>query len=439
MVRTGGDATLLSGLHELVNPQNVKHGINYEEIERGLINNGEINQQKDPNELFKSELADLAKTLGLDFNSPRSARDSSPRKANQQSSPLRTPLQSASRGDPYASARSGGTPARKSPLSSSVSYEYDDGSNDNNNGNNNDNDGGNGNGNGNNGSMRGGASIPSELSSLLGMSQDEYSTPRSARDDNYSSPRAMSASRTPIKSPVREEDEDEEDDEPVAPEPFPGFDYANRSPRKQTEFTRRTDEEYRHDQIKSVMNSMGGGDSKFISLDEANKEDEKTIMLEEIDSLRATLEEEEAKGIDKIPSVSQDDDYAVVENVLRRLRLKNDRARYTGLADEFLLWGAQCVEQLFDGKRAWFGKNPDLTGWSKEVQVKLRRMHHDTSTLVSGVMHDYNIGPGMRIMLELVPNFFMYARRRKQNYGKANIYSDGDIAQHMSSIRNIDD
>jgi hypothetical protein len=65
-------------------------------------------------------------------------------------------------------------------------------------------------------------------------------------------------------------------------------------------------------------------------------------------------------------------------------------------------------------------------------------MRHDTSTLVSGVMHDYNIGPGMRIVLELVPNMFMYARRKKQNYGKGSIYTDTEIARHMSNIRNID-
>jgi len=434
MPPTGGDATLLSGLHELVNPQNIKHGINYEEIERGLISNGEINTQKDPNELFKSELSDLAKTLGLDFNSPRSDRNSPRQKQQSSNSPRRDNSFSSPVRDPYESARRS---ARKSsPLANNNSYTNEDEDDEH--------DGGNG---GNGGNDGGG--IPAELSSLLGISNgSSRDSPRSSRNQNdeYSSARSPSRnspsnmSPRPQSSPFRQsspamETEDEQEDEEE--EAFPGFNYS--SPRKQTEFTRRTDEEYRHEQVKSVMSSMGGDDSKFISLDEANKEDEKTIMLEEIDSLRATLEEEEAKGIDKIPAVSQDDDYAVVENVLRRLRLKNDRARYTGLADEFLLWGAQCVEQLFDGKRAWFGKNPDLTGWSKEVQVKLRRMHHDTSTLVSGVMHDYNIGPGMRIMLELVPNFFMYARRRKQNYGKANIYSDGDIAQHMSSIRNIDD
>ena len=54
-------------------------------------------------------------------------------------------------------------------------------------------------------------------------------------------------------------------------------------------------------------------------------------------------------------------------------------------------------------------------------------------------MHDYNIGPGARILLELVPNMFMYAKRRKQNYGKSNLYADVDIAKHMNNIRSIDE
>lgn len=412
---------LLRGIHELVNPQNVKHGLNYEEIEKKLSNSGDLApEQTDPAESFKSELSDLAKTLGLEFNSPNfktpgetpgSARASSRRKSprEQYSDPYSDDFSSArqsSRGsDPLLSPmdRGEGSSRRKKETSF-----YDDESHERSS-------------NRDDEHRSGGSStpekhnevsddlgLPPELSGLFGNDDSESSSHRSDRESKKSS--------------------------------FPDFDYGGSRNGRQSEFSRRTEEEYRHDQVKSVISSLGGeDDSKFVSLDEANREDEKTIMLEEIDSLRASLEEEESRGLDKIPSVSQDDEYASVENVLRRLRLKNDRARYTTLANEFILWGAQGMEEIFDGKRRWFGKNPNLSGWSKEVQVKLRRMQHDTSTLVSGVMHDYNIGPGMRIILELVPNLFMFAKRKKQNYGKRGILSDDDINQHLNNIRNIDE
>lgn len=403
------DTDLLRGIHEIVNPQNVQSGMNYAEIEKSLINSGDVKKEMtDPNEAFKSELSDLAKALGLEYDSPRKGGSA------------RTPR------TPHSSIQQGGSPYMGSPGSSRSPYAGSPGS-----------------------SRSPYSGTPGGFKkSPLGMSSSGLLSPRDDNDDSPDDDDGTPDDDIPELSTLAGFSLlNDNNTESPKKDLFPGFNYAKEnyesdrsSNYRSSELSRRTDEEYRHDQVKSVMNSMGGGgDSKFISLEEANKEDEKTIMLEEIDSLRASLEEEDAKGIDKIPIVSQNDDYTAVENVLRRLRLKNDRARYTGLADEFLLWGAQGLEELFDGNRKWLGKNPDLTGWSKEVQVKLRRMRHDTSTLVSGVMHDYNIGPGMRILLELIPNLFMYARRRKQNYGKGNIYSDEDIARHMASIRDIDE
>lgn len=395
------DADLLRGIHELVNLQNVKPGTDYSEIERKLISNGNIKTgESDPNEAFKNELSSLAKTLGLKFDSP-------------------TPSARSAGANPKSASSS-------VKLSSPVAFtaeESEESDEDN------------------------GLGLPSSyLSSPSHRSQQSplsYHSPQRSpphhSPQHSPSPRQQSPMSSPLSSPHSLSPQLSQSQlSQSQQDPFAGFNYSdNQSMYGGSAALRsRTHEQLRQEQIKNVMSNMS--DANFISLEEASKEDEKTNMLEEIDSLRASLEEEDAKGLDKIPVVTQNNTYAEVENVLRRLRLKNDRARYTGLADEFLLWGAQCAEELFDGKRKFMGKSPDLTGWSKEVHVKLRRMRHDTSTLVSGVMHDYNIGPGMRILLELVPNVFMYAKRRKQSYGKASMYASDDIARHMQSIRNID-
>lgn len=389
---SGGDSDLLRGIHELVNPQNVKVGVNYAKIEESLLSSGTVQDEKDPTTEFRRELSELANSLGVSMESPKkSASPMSSQRTAYGGSPLgyspatgRSPLgytPSTAR-SPYAGSplgASNATPIQMSPRQSTP--------------------------------VSGELNLPQGFLDSLGDSPNGMSTPQEIFPGfNYNN------ESTPMADSPHLDD---------------SFNFGN------SELGKRTEEEHRHDQVRTVMESIGGADSQFISMEEATKEDEKITMLEQIDSLRLALEEENSQGVERIPKVTNENSYADIENVLRRLRLKNDRARYTGLADEFVLWGAQGMEELFDGKRRWFGKNPDLTGWSKEVQVKLRRMRHDTSTLVSGVMHDYNIGPGMRILLELLPNMFMYARRRKQNYGKDSIYSDADIARHMTSIRNV--
>lgn len=223
-------------------------------------------------------------------------------------------------------------------------------------------------------------------------------------------------------------------------DPFKNFNYNSVSLKERSsELSNKTDEERRHHQVRSVMKDMGAVDSNLINLENARKEDEKAIMLEEIDFLWSTLEEEDAPGLDKIERPDENDSYEKIEGVLRRLRLKNDRQRYTTFADEFLLLGAASLEDIFDGKKTYLGKRPDLTGWKKEVQVKLRRMKHDTSTLVSYVMNEYNVGPGMRILLELIPNAFIYAGRKKSNYGKPNVFNaNSDISEAISNIRDFE-
>jgi hypothetical protein len=367
------DVKVLSGIHEIVNKQNVQKGLDYGEIERLMINGAKDSTQT-ATSAFENELNALAAQLGLDIGTPKPEAVTMRQTPQHQQTPMRqpTPLRQQT---PIRQP----TPRQPTPLPQPVEQ-------------------------------------PRDLYADLGLPAD-----------------------------VTQFAFDDAPQQPAVTNDFPNFDYSAVAPDTDYHTTRmsddlraRTDEEVRHRQVVDVMSSFAAPDAKFVSLDEAKREEEKLIMLDEIDSLRSSLLEEDAAGLNSIPEVTSRDSYAAVENVLRRLRLKNDRTRYTSLADEFLLWGAYCLEQIFDGERKIFGKQPDLTGWSKEVQVKLRRMRHDTSTVVSDVMHGYHIGPMARIGLELIPNLFMFARRRKENHGKASLYADTDISKHMSNLQNID-
>lgn len=218
-------------------------------------------------------------------------------------------------------------------------------------------------------------------------------------------------------------------------EPSGGNSYG---PNPGGELQRMTQEQERHRQLETVMGSIDSGAQSMFNLEREQQEDMKSAMLEEIDFLWSSLEEDGA-DLSRIPRPQKSSSYDDVESVLKILRHKNDRTRYCSLAEETFLLGAYAIEDLFDGKKMWFGHNPDLTNWHKQVQVKLRRMRYDTSNLVSGVMQDYNIGPGLRIILELIPNMLMHAKRRKSQFGTETIYNEQELHAAMSNIRNIDE
>jgi hypothetical protein len=118
--------------------------------------------------------------------------------------------------------------------------------------------------------------------------------------------------------------------------------------------------------------------------------------------------------------------------------MKNDRERYCHFAEEMVMFGAQSLEEIFNGENVWFGRyTPDLTGWHNTVSVKMRRMRHDTSTIVSGAMNNFHIGPAARVLLELVPSMFMHSGLRKKQSSNARLYSQSSIASSMNSLRDI--
>ncbi len=370
---------ILAGMSQLINVQNVKEGVNYEEIEKMYLNNEKKEEKENnPTESFRDELKELANRLELTFDTP--AMPTKPQTPKFKPSPvtrINTPMFSQSK-------PSFGTPVKE------VSFNFD--------------------------------------------------TP-AAQSEHYEE-EPVSFGGTPARTPITHRNS-------FADTPRNSFADTPRNsfadtPRnsfadtpRETELERRTNEQIRHDQIKGVMDEMGAQNATIFTLEQTRRQDEKLTMLDEIASLKMSLEEDEAKGIENIPRVDNKSSYEDVESVLKSYRLINDRMRYCSLADEFILWGAQGMEELFNGKRTWFGRyNPDLSGWSKQVSVKLRRMRHETSQLVGGIMHDYNIGPGMRIILELIPNMFMYARTKKQNYGKPTLMNDSEISMAISEIRN---
>lgn len=189
------------------------------------------------------------------------------------------------------------------------------------------------------------------------------------------------------------------------------------------------------DYLDDVMRTYSGENSD-VNFEREHEEDMKAILLEDIDELRAELATD---GVDlsRIPIVNQDSPMNLVKSVHQILRKKYDRKRCNTLGNEVILAGAQGLGYLFDGKRRIGPYAPCLEGWHNTVRPKLRRMRYETSTIVSGIMQEYNIGPIGRLLLELVPSAFLYSNMRKEQSGKSN-YSPTQMSDAFDDLRKFD-
>lgn len=178
-----------------------------------------------------------------------------------------------------------------------------------------------------------------------------------------------------------------------------------------------TEEQYRRGQIANMMGGMAPYQEQ--GFEDERKEDARNSMLEQIDFFRGVLEAEEV-DLSHLPTVTHKSSFTEIENTLKILKFKYDRVRFSTLADEILMLGAYGLEELFDGERVWFNKyRPDLTGWHKNLRVKLRRMKHNTSTIVGQFVQDYNIGPVLSTLIEIIPNMVHHSFENNRKRSKS--------------------
>lgn len=203
-----------------------------------------------------------------------------------------------------------------------------------------------------------------------------------------------------------------------------------------------TDEQERRRHIHSVVNDIRGETRTTFGVERERIQDLKASKLEQIGQLRAAVEDEgfDCTAIGKPTSESEMEE---IDSVLNILRLKNDRNRYSSLAEEVILGFAEGIETVFDGSRAvpLVGWRPYYTGYHNTVNIKLHRMRFETSQVVGGIIEKYNIGPTSRIIMELLPSFFLYPRQQRKQRGAPGLSTDphvGDSRMAMGSIHASD-
>lgn len=124
--------------------------------------------------------------------------------------------------------------------------------------------------------------------------------------------------------------------------------------------------------------------------------------------------------------------------------LKNDRNRYSTLAEEVILRFAEGIETVFDGSRSIpvVGWKSDYRGYHSTVNIKLHRMRFETSQVVGSIIEKHNINPTMRIIFELLPSFFLYPRQQSKQRNSPGLHSDpviSDATDAYASIRDMED
>ncbi len=201
-----------------------------------------------------------------------------------------------------------------------------------------------------------------------------------------------------------------------------------------------TDEQERRRHINSVVSDLRGETRTSFGVEQERVQDAKASKLEQIGQLRMTLEEEgiDCSGVGNPTAASP---IKEIDDILKVLRLKNDRNRYSSLAEEVILGLAEGIETVFDGSRPLpiLGFRPDYTGYNSTVNCKLHRMRFETSTVVSSIIDKYDIGPTTRIIMELLPSFFLYPRQQRKQKGAPGLSSDPHVADARGAFASIHD
>jgi len=195
-----------------------------------------------------------------------------------------------------------------------------------------------------------------------------------------------------------------------------------------------TKEEQRQNFVDTIIGEYDDDDTKF-DLGNEYENDDKNQILENIETLRSILIMDSV-DLSNIPLVNANSSMADIRQVHKILVLKNQRNRYCTIADDVILMMVYGLESVFDGKKEYFGRKPNLSGWNTTVKMKLRRMRYETSTLVREVMQSYHISPWMRIGIEFIPSMIAYSAERQQSQ-RDNLATEQDFRDKLSSLDTI--
>jgi len=299
-------------------------------------------------------------------------------------------------------------------------------------------------------------SIPQHFDNLLNDNEDydNYSHNRGDRDnrDNRSNSGgfAMHNSRASSPAPSFMSVKSHDERTPNTYDPFNNemdrmrdnrSERGTRSPTR--DFNAETMEERQSRALNLFIDSNNDGEKRDnYDLSHERMDDEKLMMIEQIEELKVNLELEDT-DVSRF-KVDENDSFDTIKKIHTKLKLKSQYKSYSGMFEHSVILGAECVEWAFDGRKDYFGYTPDMTGWSETVQVRLQRMKLETASFVSGIMQEYKMSSGLNIFFQLVLSGVMHSvAKNKENQDAALATGSSDAPElnreWRTAMRGMDD
>ena len=145
-----------------------------------------------------------------------------------------------------------------------------------------------------------------------------------------------------------------------------------------------------------------------------NLEDDKELMIEQIENLKNELEMENV-DVSKY-QINRNESYNKIQEMWKKIKLKSQYKTYANMFNESILVGTEFVEWAFDGEREYMGYKPDMSGWSDTVKIKLKRMRLESASFVSGVMQNYQMSSGLTIFSQLAISAVLYSVTKRKRF-----------------------
>jgi hypothetical protein len=196
-----------------------------------------------------------------------------------------------------------------------------------------------------------------------------------------------------------------------------------------------TDDYRKHIHVQRVINNMKGNNEIF-NMTDAKDDSHKEKLLVKIGKLRTNLKNANV-DIDNIPNVDSSSSKEDVKKTFKKLDEMYADERYSTFANEMLVGAAELVEtHIFNGKNIYFGKyRPNAEGWHNSVQVKLRGLSYETSSVVSDIMSYINLSEGTKILITLLPSLGLQINENSKNQNTESLYSKEKNVNLVSELR----
>jgi hypothetical protein len=187
-----------------------------------------------------------------------------------------------------------------------------------------------------------------------------------------------------------------------------------------------TEEQAKRQHVTHMLHDMGQDMPTSFGIELERSTEIKSSKIERISALKTSWKKSEGLDTSEIPMPTLDSPMHTIDAALNHLTRLNNRTRYSTIAQEAVGGVATILENVFDGTTEipFFKVKPNYTGYKKTVDLRMMRMKHETSQIVSNVVDRYGITPEMQVFVDLGISFIMYPMTNKGTKNEKHAYND---------------